>query len=131
MKTISLIFAALLFSTFAFAQNETITGKITDDKNNPLERAWVLVIDADNHSYITGTVTDENGFYEIELTDQGTFILTADHISFDSPRGIGMLNNEPATLEFEYINHKHLDKIVALETSSITGIYSNDGISMK
>jgi hypothetical protein len=131
MKTISLIFAALLISTFSFAQNETITGKITDENNNPLERAFVLLLDADDQSYVTGTVTDENGNFEIDLTDQGTFLLTADHISFDSPRAIGLLNNEPINLDFEIINHKQLEKVVTLETTSIEGFFSENEISVK
>ena len=71
MKTFSLTFITILLSTFAFAQNETITGIITDDNNQPIERACVLVLDADDHSYITGTVTDENGNYEINLMQEG------------------------------------------------------------
>ena len=39
MKTIYLTLVSLLLSTFAIGQNETITGKITDEFNNGLERA--------------------------------------------------------------------------------------------
>ena len=131
MKTFSLTFITILLSTFAFAQNETITGIITDDNNQPIERACVLVLDADDHSYITGTVTDENGNYEINLMQEGTFLLTADHISFDGPKGIGILNNESNLNDFDFILHKQLDKITTLEMASIEGLYTKYDISMK
>jgi hypothetical protein len=131
MKTIYITLVSLLLSTFAIGQNETINGKITDEFNNGLERAWVLVVDADDQRYITGTVTDENGFYEIDLTEQGTFLLSAHHVSFESPRGIGILNNEPSNQDFEIINHRQLDKITILEPASIVGIYFEKEISRR
>ena len=131
MKTLALIFVTLFISNFAFTQNEIINGIITDDNNQAIERAYVLVLDADDYSYITGTITDENGYYEINLLEEGTFLLTADHISFEGPKSIGVLNNKPDINDFDFIQHKLLDKITNLGTSSIEELHSTFEFSVK
>lgn len=108
MKTIYLSLITLLLSTVSFAQSETVNGKITDDNGHALERAWVLVLDADDYTYVTGTITDEYGNFEIKDIEDGNYILSVDHISFEEPKKIGILNTE------EYLNgqdNMHLKQI--------------------
>ena len=56
-----ILFLFFLFSLDSFSQN-TLSGKVTDDKNNPLIGANVFFSEIN-----LGVITDENGFYFIEL----------------------------------------------------------------
>lgn len=94
MKTIYLIFSALLISISGFAHQSNLNGTITDDYGNELERAWVLVLNADDLSYVAGTVTDEKGNFAIEGVEEGDYVISVHHVSFDAPKVIGKWNNQ-------------------------------------
>lgn len=60
MKTISSLIIMAITSATAMAQS--ITGKVVDENNSPLDFVNVVLLKADS-TYITGTVTDENGVF--------------------------------------------------------------------
>src|SRR6267154_476699 len=60
-KLLALLTAFLLFTGLSFAQ-KTISGKVTDDKGNPLPNASVIV-----KGTSTGTVTKADGTYSITV----------------------------------------------------------------
>ena len=60
MKTISTLIVIAISSVTAMAQS--ITGKVTDENNTPLDFVNVVLLKADS-TYITGTVTDTNGIF--------------------------------------------------------------------
>ncbi len=60
----------LLFSAKMLAQSGTISGKVTDDKGNPLPFANVAVVD-ESGSIVTGSMTDFDGKYTIKPVAAG------------------------------------------------------------
>ena len=60
MKNIILVFIIGLFSLTVSAQKARVKGVILDEFNNPVENVTVKVGDK-------GTVSNENGFYIIEV----------------------------------------------------------------
>ena len=72
-----ILFLFFLFSLDSFSQN-TFSGKVTDDKNNPLIGANVFISEIN-----FGVVTDENGFYFIDLENTSPpFTLNASYIGY-------------------------------------------------
>ena len=60
MKTILSLILAVLATATTMAQS--ITGKVVDENNSPLDFVNVVLLKADS-TYIAGTVTDENGVF--------------------------------------------------------------------
>lgn len=78
MKKLSLVLSLVLFTVgFALAQR-TVTGTITDDGGEPLIGASILV-----KGTSTGTVTDIDGKYSVELPD-GTAALVVSYTGFET-----------------------------------------------
>src|SRR5574344_2679933 len=74
MKKIKLFFTAmmiLLVSGIASAQNITVTGAVTDSKDEPVPAATVMV-----KGTKTGTATANNGTYSIVVPANGTLVFT-------------------------------------------------------
>lgn len=63
MKTIFAFILAAMVSTTSVAQ--TITGKVMDENNSPLDYVNVVLLKADS-TYMSGTVTDQNGVFLFE-----------------------------------------------------------------
>jgi TonB-linked SusC/RagA family outer membrane protein len=71
-KWISLI-SVLLFSAFSvFAQQRTITGKVVDDKNNPVGNASVMA-----KGTAKGTTTDEAGSFTLSISADATTLVVS------------------------------------------------------
>ena len=64
MKTILSLILAVLATATTMAQS--ITGKVVDENNSPLDFVNVVLLKADS-TYIAGTVTDENYCCPIKL----------------------------------------------------------------
>lgn len=75
-----MLFLALSASTFAQSQG-TITGKITDEQEQPLPNASVAVYDSDQEKVITGASSQQDGSFEIEV-DPGSYVLKVTFISY-------------------------------------------------
>ena len=61
MKTTLLLLATLLTVTTITTQAQTITGKLTDETNVPLEYANIVLLNPGDSTFIQGTVTNTNG----------------------------------------------------------------------
>jgi TonB-linked SusC/RagA family outer membrane protein len=61
-KLSALLLTMVLLNSFLFAQQTTVTGKITDEKSNPLTGVAIKV--SDSH---TGVITDANGNFSINV----------------------------------------------------------------
>ncbi len=64
----------LLLSLISFGQNFTLSGKVTDMQNQPLEYSTISIQNPDTFDEIAGTVTDAEGNFSVE-TPAGTYIL--------------------------------------------------------
>jgi len=64
MKRIILLFSLMLSFTVLFAQQKSVTGKVTDDNNEPVPGANVVV-----KGTTIGTVTDMDGNYKLQIPE--------------------------------------------------------------
>jgi TonB-linked SusC/RagA family outer membrane protein len=79
MRKIYLLFSImLLFSAVLHAQNRTVTGVVTDEKDLPLPGVTIQV-----KGSTTGGVTDVNGKYSIKVTNLQNVVFGAKYIGFD------------------------------------------------
>ena len=105
-KYLFLLFvAAIMFTTNVFGQSGTISGKVTDDKGEPLPFANVAVVDESGNN-ITGAMTDFEGRYTIKPVPAGKVRVRASMMGYRtvqfndvvvSPGKITFLNFKLAT----------------------------------
>ncbi|RYE28348.1 MAG: TonB-dependent receptor [Sphingobacteriaceae bacterium] len=81
MKTLY-TFLLLLTCKIAFAQNGSISGKITDTKQQPLVGASVSLLRLPDSVKTGGQATDENGLYQFKNLSKGKYIVKIVMISF-------------------------------------------------
>ncbi|NLT51388.1 MAG: TonB-dependent receptor [Ignavibacteria bacterium] len=113
----------LLFFIFLSAQppvrqfGSNINGKIFDSSTNkPLEFANVVLFNAQDSSQVSGTVTNKDGFFEIQRVRPGKYYIVLSFIGFKNHL-IDNVNVEPQkTLELEQIS---LD-LVSYSTDEVT-----------
>lgn len=67
----------ILSASLSPAQTKTITGKITDDKNNPVSGVSVTI-----KGNSTGTVTDEAGNFQFNAPPSATLVIS--HVGFET-----------------------------------------------
>lgn len=75
MKNTVLFLVFSLFSVFSIAQKAQVKGVILDEYNNPIESVSVS-------SGESGTVTNTNGFYQLEIPANQKIKLVFSHVSF-------------------------------------------------
>jgi outer membrane receptor for ferrienterochelin and colicins len=98
MKSILIIFFSLLIVNNGFTQLVTITGNV-HSKNEPIEFANIFI--EENKS---GTVSDENGFFEITRIRPGNYTLRVSYIGFKTSEiELTVKYGEDISLEFEII----------------------------
>ena len=69
-KIILNLLVLMAFALNASAQNRTVTGKVTDEKGNPLSNVSVVIKGTN-----TGTTTNSDGFYSISLTPKAKMLV--------------------------------------------------------
>ena len=104
MKNILLTAVTMLTFVFGYSHETIFTGSITDEFNNPVEHAYVLVLNADDSSLVQGVVTDENGRFSFEGIETGNYIVSVDHVSFSSPLNFNNLVNINGATGESHIN---------------------------
>ncbi len=115
------IFSLLISSGLAIGQKATITGNVYDEQNNEsIPFANVALMDAGNQSLVAGSVSDENGKFELKKVPYGSYDLIISFIGFSSDTLSQVIINQD--------NHKlqlgkvHLaPSIVSLEEIEIQG----------
>ena len=80
MKTIYLTITFLLLQVSVFAQN-TVSGKVVDNKNNPIPAANVYI----DGSY-DGSTTDENGSFTFTTDLKGNQILVISVLTYETSK---------------------------------------------
>ena len=78
MKRIILLFSLMLSFTVLFAQQKSVTGRVTDENNEPVPGANVVV-----KGTTIGTVTDMDGNYKLQIPVTAKF-LNVTFIGFDT-----------------------------------------------
>ncbi|HET8886615.1 MAG TPA: TonB-dependent receptor [Salinimicrobium sp.] len=74
----------LFFSFSGYAQNQkvTISGKVTDESGVPLEYATVAIQSTTDPDFLTGGISNVDGFFTVEVPS-GTYNITVEFISFE------------------------------------------------
>ena len=85
------VLVSLFFCGFSVAQN-TVSGTVTDSKNQPLPGANVRVIGEDS-----GTVTDEEGKFILNTKKQPPYVLEITSIGFVA-QNVTVRNSQPMTI---------------------------------
>ncbi|MBK7855515.1 MAG: carboxypeptidase regulatory-like domain-containing protein [Bacteroidetes bacterium] len=60
----------------------TISGKLTDPQNNPVEFANVVLLNGSDSTLVKAALSDENGNFIFEISDAGTYLINATQIGF-------------------------------------------------
>jgi TonB-linked SusC/RagA family outer membrane protein len=76
-KLLLSMFLCFMVVHFLFAQTKTVTGKVTNDKNEPLTGVTVTVKGTKN-----GTITDSEGFFRLTITGSGSRLIFSS-VSFE------------------------------------------------
>ena len=71
-RFLSLLAALLLCSFMAFSQLRTVTGKITDEKGDPIPFATVAV-----KGTKSATIADANGYFNIKIQSGDVLVVSA------------------------------------------------------
>lgn len=72
-KAISCLVLCLFIHVIASAQ--TIIGKVTDEHNLPVEFANIVLLSPQDSTFIQGTVSRQDGSFQIAATSQHTYII--------------------------------------------------------
>ena len=82
LKSVLIIIALLHFGTAKSQVEYTITGAIVDENNQPVIYANVAMLNSADSLIIAGTISDENGKFEITNTKLGTYYISASFIGY-------------------------------------------------
>jgi len=81
MKKIALFLLLLILTSIVNAQI-TVTGKVVDNTNAPIEFANVILLDKEQNEIIIGTITDEKGNFSISTDKKKEFHLQISYVGF-------------------------------------------------
>ena len=80
-KKIALLICLLTLTSITNAQI-TVTGKVTDNTNEPIEFANAILLDKESNDIIIGTITDQNGNFTITTDKKGEYNLQISFVGF-------------------------------------------------
>jgi outer membrane receptor protein involved in Fe transport len=78
---LSLTLCALSFALFS--QEFSISGKVMDSNNTPVELANVVIFTEDGTTFFEGTSTDENGFFKLNNLLESTYLIKISFIGYE------------------------------------------------
>ena len=114
MKKILLVLLGV--SHIVFAQQSSITGKVTDAANNPVPFVSVQLLEISK-----GASSDENGLFQLEHLAEGKYTLKASFVGYKSlEQVVNLTPNSTLNLELVLLeNNELLKEIVVKGTLSI------------
>ncbi|WP_458628255.1 outer membrane beta-barrel family protein [Winogradskyella sp. PC D3.3] len=72
-----------ILSSVVFAQEFSVSGRIVDADNNPIEFANVVILTGVDGDCLKGTSTDYNGFFSLNNLSETTFYLKVSYLGFE------------------------------------------------
>ncbi|MBF7092254.1 carboxypeptidase-like regulatory domain-containing protein [Flavobacterium sp. ALJ2] len=121
-KAVCLLF--FLFTIHLHSQN-TITGKIINSKNLPIDQATVQIKNSKTDNTIVYTQTDKNGFYKLEIKEKTSYTLKITAFGYATLIKKIETNREILNLEDIILEENHIelkDVIIKNENRGITEI---------
>lgn len=123
LKITALIFSTIFFSSFVYAQNISVRGKVLSSKDNtPMAGASITI-----KGTTAGTITDDKGNFQISVPDRNAILLFT--YQGHSPQEIVVGNNSSFTITLQE-NTSKLDEVVVVgygqqKKRDITGAISS------
>lgn len=77
------LFIVLFFSKICFSQSHSIKGILTDENQQPIAFANVVLVDLDDINIIKGVITDGKGVFNLKNTKQGDYVLKIGFLGFE------------------------------------------------
>lgn len=89
----------------AFLPDRIVTGKVTDDNGDPMQGVSVVI-----KGTTTGTTTDKNGNYKIQMPDKGVLVFSSvDYITLEVP------TNDRLVVDVKLLpSQKEIDQVVVI-----------------
>lgn len=85
MKSITYLFAALLFTTLPlFSQEHKVDGTVKDHKDIPLPFSNVFLLKMSDSTLVKGSSANEKGYFQIENITEGRYLIKASYFSAES-----------------------------------------------
>jgi hypothetical protein len=106
MKKIILLFSLILFFSVLFAQQKSVTGRVTDESNTPVTGASVVV-----KGTTIGTVTDADGNYRLQVPEDSKSLLFS-FIGYE-PQEVNITGKNSVNIKFQ-ISSVGLQEVVAV-----------------
>jgi outer membrane receptor for ferrienterochelin and colicin len=110
--------ALILLSSLTFAQIKvTIRGKVTDEKGAPILGAAVYL----NNNQ--GTITEDDGSYELKSVEPGSYNITASFLGFDSQTKFNIIIKSKGNPSFDFTlieSNEQLDEVVISNENKIS-----------
>ena len=123
-KHFRIIALFLVFSNVIIAQTE-ISGRLLDSNQSPIQFANIVLLDADQHKILTGTTSDTLGFFQLDHSQTGNFIIKISYVGFkDYTKSI---NSSAKLGEIVLIPNQSLDEIV-LTSKGIIRLEKKKGV---
>jgi len=118
IKYISFFFIFLITTTFSFAQVKTsIKGNVVDERGAPIFSASIYL----NNSQ--GTVSEEDGTFQITNVVPGSYNLTASFVGFDSQTKFNIIIKSRGNRSFNFIlieSSESLEEVVVSNKNTIS-----------
>ncbi len=111
------VFLLISFSIFGQVKT-TIQGKVTDEKGAPIFGATVYLVNTD-----LGSVTNENGTYEIKNVIPGSYNLTASFVGFSSQTKFNSIIKSKGNPSFNFVlieSTEELEEVVINNQNKIS-----------
>lgn len=115
MSKLFMLFFMVLTVTVSNAQSKTIKGVLTDEKGIPVVGASVSVKGKPN----LGTVSNEQGAYQISITDPAKDILVFSHVEFATEE-IPVNNQTVINLKFKDSQGQQMGDVVVVSALGVT-----------
>ncbi|WP_282042035.1 outer membrane beta-barrel family protein [Winogradskyella flava] len=80
----SIIISTLVLFTFFKPLEAQISGSVVDKEGLPIPYANVMLKDRTSNTILSGTITDEDGIFNLEFSEIGAYILKVDLLSYKS-----------------------------------------------
>lgn len=99
MRYIFFIFLIVGWPIRTYGQ-KTITGRVINEENLPLEYATVMLKAANDSSVVSFATTNDRGIYHIEVKQTGRFILQASYVGYATQyKSLDLIDVEKATVD--------------------------------
>ncbi len=115
MKTILLITLYSVFYSFHLTAQEShiVSGKVVQSDGNGLPFANVLLLQAKDSTLVKGTVTTDDGTYQLRAIPEGDYVILASMIGFQSERSKAFRLNSNYTVEIlTLVSGEALEEVV-------------------